>query len=170
MSYSVRRLARCGVLVALALALSWAEGMLPLMAWIPIPGFKLGMANLVTVFSLCRLGTGQALLILLCRCLLGALFAGSPLSLAFSLAGGLLAFGAMALLLRCPGLSLYGVCLAGAACHNVGQVAAAAAVLGSGTAAVFLPPLLLMSLVSGALTGGLSTLLVHRIPPLEVRT
>lgn len=168
MSSFSRRLARCGVLTALALALSWAESLLPIGLLLPVPGFKLGLSNLVTVFALCRLGRGEALLVLLARCLLGALFAGSPASLLFSLGGGALAFGAMALSLPCRRLSLYGVCLLGAAAHNVGQIAVAIPVLGSGAVAAFLPPLLLLSLATGALTGWLSTLLAHRIPKLEV--
>lgn len=163
-----RRMARCGVLTALALALSWAESMLPVMAMIPVPGLKLGLANLVSVFALCRLGWGEALLILCARCFLGALFSGNPMSLLFSLGGGLLAFGAMALLLHCRGLSLYGVCLAGAAAHNIGQLTMAVLVLGTGNVLVFLPWLLLISVATGTLTGWLSMLLVHRIPPLEV--
>ena len=163
-----RRLARCGVLTALALALSWVESLLPLTPLVPIPGFKLGLSNLVTVFALCRLGRGEALLILLSRCCLGALFAGNPMSLLFSLGGGLLAFAVMALLLPCRRLSLYGVCLAGAAAHNIGQMAVAVPVLGSGAVLAFLPPLLLVGLAAGMLTGWLSTLLAHRIPSLEV--
>ena len=53
------------------------------------------------------------------------------MALAFSLTGGLLAFGVMALLLRCSFLSLFGVSIAGAAAHNTGQILAAMAVLGS---------------------------------------
>ena len=77
---------------------------------------------------------------------------------------GLLAFGVMALLLRCSFLSLFGVSIAGAAAHNTGQILAAMAVLGSRAPLVYLPPLLLCSLVTGAVTGGASMLLVHRIP------
>ena len=70
----------------------------------------------------------------------------------------------MALLLRVRGLSLYGVSMAGAAAHNTGQVLAAMAVLGSGAPLVYLPPLLLCSLVTGAVTGAAAILLVHRVP------
>ena len=83
------------------------------------------------------------------------------MALAFSLTGGLLAFGVMALLLRCSFLSLFGVSIAGAAAHNTGQILAAMAVLGSRAPLVYL---LLCSLVTGAVTGGASMLLVHRIP------
>ena len=106
----------------------------------------------------------EALLILAARCLLGALLGGNLMALAFSLTGGLLAFGVMALLLRCSFLSLFGVSIAGAAAHNTGQILAAMAVLGSRAPLVYLPPLLLCSLVTGAVTGGASMLLVHRIP------
>ena len=158
------RLTRCAVLTALALALSVAEGLVPLTILFPLPGLRLGLANLVTVYALCRLSGREALLILAARCLLGALLGGNLMALAFSLTGGLLAFGVMALLLRCSFLSLFGVSIAGAAAHNTGQILAAMAVLGSRAPLVYLPPLLLCSLVTGAVTGGASMLLVHRIP------
>ena len=160
----LNRLARCAVLTALALALSMAERMLPLTVLIPLPGLRLGLANLVTVFALCRLSKREALLILVARCLLGAIGGGMLTSLAFSLTGGLLALAVMALLLHCPGLSLVGVCVAGAAAHNAGQILAAMAVLGSGAPLAYLPALLLASLLTGAVTGTVSMLLVHRIP------
>lgn len=160
----LNRLARCAVLTALALALSMAERMLPLTVLIPLPGLRLGLANLVTVFALCRLSKREALLILVARCLLGAIGGGMLTSLAFSLTGGLLALAVMALLLYCPGLSLVGVCVAGAAAHNTGQILAAMAVLGSGAPLAYLPALLLASLLTGAVTGTVSMLLVHRIP------
>ena len=158
------RLARCAVLTAVALALSMAERVIPLTALIPLPGLRLGLANLVTVFALCRLSGREALLILIARCLLGAIGGGMLTALAFSLTGGMLALGVMALLLRCPSLSLVGVCMAGAAAHNTGQIAAAVVVLGSWAPVVYLPPLLLASLLTGAVTGGASMLLVHRVP------
>lgn len=160
----LERLARCAVLTALALALSMIERLLPLSALIPLPGLRLGLANLVTVFALCRLSGRETLLILIARCLLGAIGGGNLTALAFSLTGGLLALGVMALLLRCPGLSLVGVCMGGAAAHNIGQIAAAVAVLGSGAPLVYLPPLLLASVVTGAVTGLASCLLVERVP------
>ena len=164
MSSSRRRRTRWAVLTALALALSVAEGLVPLTILFPLPGLRLGLANLVTVYALCRLSGREALLILAARCLLGVLLGGNLMALAFSLPGGLLAFGVMALLLRCSFLSLFGVSLAGAAAHTPGQILAAMAVLGSRAPLVYLPPLLLCSLVTGAVTGGASMLLVHRIP------
>ena len=166
MSISLRRLTRCAVLTALALALSVAEGLAPLTVLFPLPGLRLGLANLVTTYALCRLSGREALLILVARCLLGNLLGGNLMALAFSLSGGLLALGVTALLVRCSWLSLFGVSIAGAAAHNTGQVLAAMAVLGSRAPLAYLPPLLLCSLVTGAVTGAASTLLVHRVPDL----
>ena len=164
MSPSLQRLTRSAVLTALALALSVAEGLAPLTILLPLPGLRLGLANLVTVYTLCALSGREALLILIARCLLGSLLGGNLMALAFSLTGGILALLVMAVLLRLPGLSLFGVSIAGAAAHNTGQIAAAIAVLGTPAPLVYLAPLLLCSLVTGAVTGGVSILLVQRLP------
>lgn len=164
MSASVRRLTRDAVLTALALALSVAEGLVPVTILFPLPGLRLGLANLVTVYALCRVGRRDALLILITRCFLGSLLGGNLSALAFSLTGGLLAYLVMLLLLRVPGLSLFGVSIGGAAAHNTGQILAATAVLGSSAPLLYLPPLLLASIATGAVTGAVSTLLVHRVP------
>lgn len=164
MSRSVRRLTRCAVLTALALALSVAEGLAPLVVLLPLPGLRLGLANLVTVYALCRLSKRDALLILLARCFLGSLLGGNLSALAFSLTGGLLAFLFMSVLLRLTRLSLFGVSIAGAAAHNTGQIIAAVFVLGSSAPVIYLPPLLLASVLTGAVTGAVSILLVNRVP------
>ena len=140
MSTSLRRLTRCAVLTALALALSVAEGLVPLTVLFPLPGLRLGLANLVTVYALCRLSGRDALLILVARCLLGSLLGGNLTALAFSLSGGLLALAVMALLLRLSCLSLFGVSIAGAAAHNTGQILAAMVVLAVGPRWSTCPP------------------------------
>lgn len=159
MKYNVHHLALCAVLTALALALSYLENMLPTALLVPLPGFKLGIANIVTVFALYYLGPADALAILFARCLLGSMFAGNVSALIFSLMGGMLAMLIMILLHRLPGLSIYGVSIAGAAAHNTGQVLAAVLMLGSGAALAYLPVLLIVSLFTGTLTGFIAALL-----------
>lgn len=153
MKLSTKQLTLCALLTAMALALSYLENLFPLALAIPIPGVKLGLANIVTVFALYALGPGQALLILLARCFLGSLFAGNMNALLFSLFGGLCAMGAMTVLSRLRGLSVYGVSIGGAAAHNGGQIAAAVLTLGSGAPLYYLPVLLAVSLLTGGLTG-----------------
>ena len=153
MNVTTKQLTLCALLTAMALALSYLENLFPLALAIPVPGVKLGLANIVTIFALYALGAGQALLILTARCLLGSLFAGNMNALLFSLLGGLCATGTMILLSRLPGLSVYGVSLGGAAAHNCGQIAAAVLTLGSGAPLYYLPVLLAVSLLTGGLTG-----------------
>ena len=157
MNHSVRRLTRCAVLTALALAISVCEGLVPLTVLIPLPGLRLGLANLVTVYALCILSSREALAILVSRCLLSALVGGNLTALAFSLTGGVFALLTMWALLHFRGFSLFGVCIAG-------QILAAIAVLGSPAIAVYLAPLLLASVATGAVTGAASILLVRRVP------
>ena len=159
MKTNTHTLALCAVLTALALALSYLESMFPVALLIPLPGIKLGLANIVTVFALYYLGALPAMAILIARCLLGAMFAGNASALIFSLMGGVLAMLIMILLHRLRGLSVYGVSIAGAAGHNIGQVCAAVITLGSTAAVAYLPFLLLVSLFTGALTGFVAVLL-----------
>lgn len=153
MKLTAKQLTLCALLTAMALALSYLENLFPLSLAIPVPGVKLGLANIVTVFALYALGPGQALLILLARCVLGSLFAGNLNALIFSLLGGVSAMGAMAFLSRRRGLSLYGVSVGGAAAHNCGQIAAAMLTLGNSAPLYYLPVLLAVSLFTGGLTG-----------------
>ena len=144
MKLTTKQLTLCAMLTAMALALSYLENFFPLSLAIPIPGVKLGLANIVTVFALYALGPAQALLILAARCLLGAMFAGNMNALLFSLMGGAAAMLAMTALVRLRRLSVYGVSVGGAAAHNCGQVGAAVLTLGN-TAPLYYLPVLLVS-------------------------
>ena len=146
---AARRLALSAVLTALALGLSYAERAIPLGLVIPLPGIKLGLANVVTLFALCALG------ILLARCFLGSLFAGSLSGLIFSLSGGILSLFVM-LLMKKTGLSVYGISVCGAAAHNVGQILAAMGVMKTAAVVSYLPLLLLVSVPAGLITGAMT--------------
>lgn len=148
-----KQLTLCAVLTALALALSYLENFIPLSLAIPIPGVKLGLANVVTLFALYVLGPVQAMAILFARCFLGSLFAGNMNAMIFSLLGGFSAMLLMILLSRSKKLSVYGVSIGGAAAHNCGQIAAALLTLGSMAPLYYLPILLIVALFSGTLTG-----------------
>lgn len=169
MKLTTKQLTLCAVLTAMALALSYLENFFPLSLAIPIPGIKLGLANIVTVFALYALGPGQALLILLARCFLGAVFAGNMNALIFSLLGGVTAMLVMIALRRCRRLSVYGVSVGGAAAHNIGQMAAACITLGSTMVLGYLPFLLAVSLVTGTLTGFVTALLMRATQHIQFR-
>ena len=162
-----RQLTTCAMLAALALALSYVEGMFPPPA--PLPGFKLGLANIVTLFALYAMGAAPALAILLVRVLLGAMFAGNASALIYSLLGGLCAMLVMIALSRWDKLSIYGVSIGGAAAHNAGQVAAAVLTLGNAAPMAYLPVLLIVALFSGALTGLIGSLLLRAMGSFRLR-
>lgn len=159
-----KQISLCGVLTALALALSYTERFIPLQAVIPLPGLKLGLANLITLLALCLLKRRYASMILLARCTLGAVFGGGITGLAFSLCGGFLALGVMAMVQRSSRLSVYGISVLGAAAHNIGQILAAMVLMGSLYVAAYLPYLLVAAVVTGLLTGGLCAGVLRVLP------
>ena len=148
-----KRLTLCAVLVALALALSYTERFIPLQMIVPLPGVKLGLANIVTLIALYLLGPKVAFAILIPRCIFGAVFGGGITGLAFSMIGGLLAMATMSLTRRIPFFSIYGVSILGAAAHNVGQILAAMVLMNSIYIGAYLPYLLFVALFTGFATG-----------------
>lgn len=150
---STKQLAQCAILISLALVLSYMERFFPLQMFIPLPGVKLGLANIVTLTALYVLDMKSTLFILVLRCVLGSVFGGGVTGLLFSLTGSLFAVAVMAAAKKLPCFSIYGVSILGAAAHNVGQICAAMLLMQSIYIAAYLPWLLLVALVTGFATG-----------------
>ena len=150
---NTKQLARCALLISLALVLSYTERLIPLQMVIPLPGIKLGLANIVTLIALYLLGAKSAWIILVLRCLLANMFGGGITSLLFSLTGGLMAMAAMRMAMHCSFLSIYGVSILGAAAHNIGQILASMLLMHSVYIAAYLPYLLMVALATGTATG-----------------
>ncbi len=153
-----RKTALYGLLVALAFVFSYLESLFPLP--LGIPGLKLGLANTVTLVALELLGAGPALAVSCLRILLAGLTFGSPASMLYSFAGGLVSFGVMSLCRCTRRFSLTGVSLAGGVSHNLAQLGVAAVVLHTRQVAWYAPVLLAAGLATGALVGLLARLLL----------
>lgn len=156
-----RKPALLGLLAAVALTIFLVEAQLPPV--LPVPGVKLGLANIVTVFTVFALGPGEGILVLTARIFLGAVFCGNFSSILYSAAGGACAIAvtiALRRILTRKQLFVAG-CL-GAMAHSVGQIAMAALVLGTASVFVYLPVLLTVSLVTGLFTGLCAQFLVDR--------
>lgn len=151
-----KQLTTMAILTALALVLSRVERLIPLELVIPLPGVKLGLANTVTLFALYRLNLPAAMLILLARCLIGALFSGNMTALAFSLTGGALSMLAMAAARKSRHLSVWGVSVLGAAGHNTGQILIACILMHSPYVVGYLPYLLLIGTACGCATAAVA--------------
>ena len=166
MNTKAKKTAYYALCIALAFVFSYLESLIPLN--IGVPGIKLGLANLVVVTALYVMGERDAFIISMIRILLCGLTFGGVFSLVYSFAGGILSFAVMLLAKRSKRLSVLGVSVLGAAVHNVGQIAAAAAVMENAGVFYYLPVLLLSGAVTGALIGILSGTVISRIEKLRI--
>ncbi len=156
-----KKIALLGLLSAIALTIFMVEAQVP--ALVPIPGVKLGLSNIVTVFAVFFLGPWEAAAVLAVRIFLGAVFAGNFSTILYSAAGGLCAILATVGLrrfLKKNQLWIAGVF--GAMAHSLGQMLAAIAVSGTPGLAVYLPIMLSCSILTGSFTGLCAQFLVNR--------
>lgn len=165
MNFSSRtaHLAQYGILIALAFILSWLETFLPNPLEGMVPGIKLGLANLVVIIALFRLGFPAATVISLLRVLLTAFTFGNLSMLFYSLAGAALSLLSMKLLQHSHRFSATGISIIGGLSHNIGQVIVAMLILGSNLI-YYLPYLIIGGCVSGFLIGLLASLILSRLP------
>lgn len=155
------RITRLALLTAIALTIFLAEAQLPV---IPVPGVKLGLANIVTVYAMFALGPGDALLVLSARVFLGAIFSGQMMTLLYSAAGGFLSWCVLGLLRKqLTEAQIWLASPAAAVFHNLGQLLAAAAVLSSWAVMVYLPYLILAAVMAGLFTGAAAQALIRRL-------
>ena len=156
-----KKLTLMALLAAIALTIFTLEAQLP--PPVPLPGIKLGLSNIVTVFAVFTLGPWEAAAILAVRIFLGAVFAGNFSTILYSTAGGLLAILTTIGLRRLlqPGQFWVAGCL-GAVAHSLGQMAVAVWISGTASILIYLPVMLLCSILTGLFTGLCAGFLVKR--------
>ena len=156
------RVTRLALLTAIALTIFMAEAQIPVA--IPIPGVKLGLANIVTVYAVFVLGPGDALLVLTARVFLGAVFSGQMMTLFYSLGGGLLCWAVLTLLRRLFSKGQIWLCSpVSAVFHNLGQLLVAAALMKTWAVLAYLPYLVIAGAASGLFTGLCAQFLIKRL-------
>ena len=157
-----RRITLLALLTAIALTIFMVEAQLPALA--PIPGVKLGLANVVTLYAVFVLGPSDALLVLCARVFLGAVFAGQMMTLLYSGGGGLLAWVVMVGLSKLLTKKHLWLCSPIAAVfHNIGQLLVAAAVMKTWVVMAYLPYLILSGVVTGLFTGLCAQFVLNRL-------
>ena len=156
-----RKLTLLALLTAIALTIFMVEAQIP--ALVPIPGIKLGLANIVTVFAVFALGPKDACLVLAARIFLGAVFAGNFSTIFYSAAGGALAI-AVTIGLRkiLTKKQLWVAGALGAVAHSIGQMTMAVLLTGTPGLIVYLPVMMAVSIVTGTFTGLCAQFLVNR--------
>ncbi len=159
---SSKRLALCAVLAAVALTIFVAESQIPPV--VPMPGVKLGLANIVTLVAMVLLGRRDALAVLAVRLILGAAFTGGFSAFMFSAVGGLFAYIVMAALVGVfPEKMLWVVSVLAALAHNAGQILVAVFVTGTPGIAVYILILAASGVVTGAFTGLAGMFLIRAV-------
>lgn len=157
-----RRAALYGALVALALAAGYLEMLIP--APSTVPGIKLGLGNVVVLFALERLGSRPGLAVMAAKVACSSALFGNPQVFAFSLAGGLLSWGVMALAVRSGLFSIIAASVLGGIFHNLGQLLMVAWLLSPQVALVNVPPLLIAGVLCGAAVGVLTQAVLTAAP------
>ena len=156
-----RKIARMGLLTALALILSYVESLIP--AFVAVPGVKMGLANIVVVFALYTLGPGEAAIISIIRVLLSSLLFGSILSLSYSAAGAVISLLSMIILMKTKIFGVTSVSVTGGVFHNLGQILVACLVLETDVVLYYLPVLILRGTITGAVIGIASSIVIKRL-------
>ena len=155
------KVAHFGVLVALALILSYVE------TWIPInfgiPGIKLGLSNLVIIISIYKYGLKKSFFLGITKVLLSNILFGNLSSMIFGLVGMICSVFLMCMLKKTRKFSVIGISMAGGIAHNLGQIFVAMFIIQSFAIIFYLPVLLLSGMITGILIGIVANEIIKRI-------
>ena len=155
-----KKLTEIALLTAVALIIFVIELQIP--NPVPIPGAKLGLANIITVFAVYQYRAREVGLIVFARILLGSFFSGNMMAAMYSIAGGLLCLIGMLGLKHILSEKYIWVCsVLGAVLHNMGQIMVACLIAGWGLI-IYLPFLLVSGCIAGAFTGGCAQVIIKR--------
>lgn len=161
------KLVLVSLMSAIAMGIYALESLIPPI--VPIPGVKLGLANVVTLVAIYLLGSKSAFFVLFIRILLTSLLFGHPVSFVFSLCGGLLSFAVMAVLKRfMEPYNIWAISVFAAFAHNFGQVAAAVVITQELAVAYYFLFLVISSVVTGVFTGICAQTSIKKLKLLKV--
>lgn len=158
---NTKKLTTLSLLISVAMVLSYIESLIP--AFVAVPGVKVGLSNIATVFALYILGAPGAVAVSVIRVFLSSLLFGNFAMMIYSLAGAALALTFM-ILIKATGLfSEVGVSVIGGIMHNAGQIIAAAFMMENSGIVSYLVPLAISGTIAGVAVGLISALLIKRI-------
>lgn len=159
-----RKIAVLGLCVAGAMILSYVESFFSL----GIPGLRAGLPNIIILFLMYKMSWKEAGAVNFVRCILVSLLFTSVLSLAYSLAGGILSLAVMAILKKTDKFSPIAVSIAGGIAHNAGQIGVAVAVTETAEIAYYLPVLTFGGCVAGIVIGIAGGLMLKRFEKIKL--
>jgi len=165
MNKQTKRLTIYGILIALALVLSYVESLVP--AFFAVPGMKLGLTNVVVVIALYKMDVKSAVIINFVRIALVAVMFSNGTSFFYSLAGGILSMLVMIVLKLTGKVQMATVSSFGGIFHNVGQIIMAIILLGTTAIGYYLAILWFVGLITGLIIGVIAAEVVKRLPDFE---
>lgn len=158
---NTKKLTTLSLLISVAMVLSYIESLIP--AFVAVPGVKVGLSNIATVFALYTLGAPGAVAVSVIRVFLSSLLFGNFAMMIYSLAGAALALTFMILIKATGVFSEVGVSVIGGIMHNAGQIIAAAFMMENSGIVSYLVPLVISGTIAGVAVGLISALLIKRI-------
>lgn len=157
-----KRIAADGLFLALALVVSYIEVLIPIP--VGIPGVKIGLANAVIMVLLFFTTWQRTLLISVVRILLAGFLFGNPMTIVYSLAGGILSLFVMVILRKIRGFSVIGISVGGGVAHNIGQLSVAVLLMENARIYYYAPILLVTGTIAGIAIGVLTGILIRKLP------
>ena len=150
-----------GILIALAMVMSFVETLIPIP--MPVPGMKLGLANLVTITGLWLVGIPGTICITILRVVLVGFSFGNLYSMIYGLSGACFSLLVMTAAKKFHWFSQVGISILGGVFHNIGQLLFAAFVVQTAGVFSYLPVLLAAGSAAGAVIGILGGILTERL-------
>ena len=152
MSNKTKKITMCGLMTALAMIFSYIETLIPIP--LPIPGIKLGVANMAIIVVMFTIGYSEAVCVDILRVVLTAMMFGNFNSFLFSISGAVLSIVVMGILKKTNKFSEVGISVAGGVMHNAGQTSAIA---------YYMPVLMISGIVTGIVIGIVAALIIKRV-------
>lgn len=175
MTQKIRKIAMCALFICIAAVLSAVETWLPPIC--TLPGVRVGLGNIVTMFMLYiggRWSSGEAMVVVILRCFVAAFITGAVMNLFYGVMGGICALGTMLLLRRVlpqknreNWLPLVGV--GGALAHIAGQMLTAVIIYNNFFVLAYTPILVASAIIGGAFTGFCTLLMLKKLSPNVLR-
>ena len=160
---AAKKIATLAIFTALSLITFIIENQFPPMFF---PGARMGLANIFSFAALIMYSPWEAFVIIAIRTGLGAVYAGNLSALLYSFTGGVVSMAVSSVLIYAvyPRISVMSVSIAAAVFHNITQNIVF--VILSGTALTFgyMPYLILIGILSGAIVGGVIMLIFKKVP------
>ncbi len=149
----IRRLTTLSMLISAALVLHIVEGLIPIP--VPVPGIKLGFANIITLITIMFFRFREVILLVVLRSLLASLFGGGISGFLFSVTGGLASAIVMWILYKkfSKYFSIIAISIIGAIFHNIGQLLVASIYISDFRIYGYLPVLMISSVITGFFIG-----------------